>query len=173
MKRSMQKGFTLIELMIVVAIIGILAAVALPAYQDYTVRAKLAEVMITASSAKSMVGEAFQTDGLTGVAGAAGTLAAKNILERSSKYVADVVIAPLTGVITVTTAAAGTSGLPADAAGRTVVFTPNVQSLPLGTITGSIDWGCATLTNATATTRGLTGIVAGTMPAKYAPSECR
>ncbi len=52
MKRSMQKGFTLIELMIVVAIIGILAAVALPAYQDYTVRAKVSEVMLAASGAK-------------------------------------------------------------------------------------------------------------------------
>ena len=61
MKRSMQKGFTLIELMIVVAIIGILAAVALPAYQDYTKRAKVSEVMLAASGCRTSVTEVFQT----------------------------------------------------------------------------------------------------------------
>lgn len=61
--KQMQKGFTLIELMIVVAIIGILAAVALPAYQDYTIRAKMSEVVLAASGMKTSVAEAFQTYG--------------------------------------------------------------------------------------------------------------
>ena len=84
MKRSIQKGFTLIELMIVVAIIGILAAVALPAYQDYTVRAKLSEGLVGASSAKVTISEGFQADGIAGVTAAArpSTRSANN-----SKYV--------------------------------------------------------------------------------------
>ena len=62
MKRQLQQGFTLIELMIVVAIIGILAAVALPAYQDYTVRAKMSEVILAASQCRTSVSENYQTN---------------------------------------------------------------------------------------------------------------
>ena len=62
MKRSMQQGFTLIELMIVVAIIGILAAVALPAYQDYTKRAKLSEVILAASGCRTSITEVYQSN---------------------------------------------------------------------------------------------------------------
>ena len=67
MKRNLQKGFTLIELMIVVAIIGILAAVALPAYQDYTKRAKLSEVVLAASACRTTISEVYQTGSLTTV----------------------------------------------------------------------------------------------------------
>ncbi len=63
MKRSVQQGFTLIELMIVVAIIGILAAVALPAYQDYTKRARASEIVLAASSARTCVTELVQSAG--------------------------------------------------------------------------------------------------------------
>jgi len=81
----MQKGFTLIELMIVVAIIGILAAVALPAYQDYTVRAKVSEVMLAASSAKTAVSEAAATNS------AIPATTSVDVQSQASKYVESVV----------------------------------------------------------------------------------
>ena len=99
-KRSIQKGFTLIELMIVVAIIGILAAVALPAYQDYTVRAKNSEVILAASSCRTSITETVQTQPTLPAAGLWGCEAAT----ASSKYVAKIDTSAL-GVITVTSQA--------------------------------------------------------------------
>jgi type IV pilus assembly protein PilA len=97
MKRSLQKGFTLIELMIVVAIIGILAAVALPAYQDYTVKAKVSEVILAASTCRTSITEAVQTAAVLPTAvNSWGCESATS----TSKYVASI-STTATGVITV------------------------------------------------------------------------
>ncbi len=177
MKRFMQKGFTLIELMIVVAIIGILAAVALPAYQDYTVRAKVSEGVIAGSSAKSLMSEAFQTDGITGLDAAAGAFmkTAANHSSKTSKYVKSVDIATATPwTITVGIKADGNNGIPTGLDGQTITFSPNVNSAtPTATAAGAIDWACASETKVTANKRQLGNVTVGSLPAKYAPSECR
>ncbi len=181
--KNNQQGFTLIELMIVIAIIAILAAIALPAYQDYTVRSKVSEGLVGASAAKVTVVEAFQSGGLTGVQAVATEYKAGNGSTRS-KYVNDISILPDNGMITATFLATPTNGLPLGGASdmnmKTITFSPyaiapggNPLLLSNPAATGSIDWGCASATSKTATDRKLLPLAAGTVPAKYAPAECR
>jgi len=181
MKRFMQKGFTLIELMIVVAIIGILAAVALPAYQDYTVRARVTEGISLATGAKKLVETDAQT--ATELKALADTFNAQAGTKGAvSKYVSQVAIKDDTGEVTVTLNEKNIGAIPAKSQ---LVYTPYIQlggAAPVdlatalkGTDTGTMDWGCASDANAVATARGLKVITksATPLPAKYAPSECR
>lgn len=176
LSRSKQIGFTLIELMIVVAIIGILAAVALPAYQDYIVRARITEGLVQASNAKAVIGSGASVGDLNAAA------SALNNAFTPTKYVSNVVLNPVTGIVVITYNAATVGRIPTDA---TLIMSPFIQPT-LGTLLtleaaiatnrqGIVDWVCQSTTASTATARGY-GVIAqnpGTLPANLAPNECR
>lgn len=157
MKKTLQKGFTLIELMIVVAIIGILAAVALPAYQDYTVRAKASEGLIAASSIKIGVTELFANDGMAGVLAYSAEVAADQANIITDKISA-IAVDGGTGVISVTMT------MPQLGGDNVLAFTPTIAGAAItdDNSTGSIEWKCNPADSP-----------ATTILPKYLPAECR
>jgi type IV pilus assembly protein PilA len=144
-----QKGFTLIELMIVVAIIGILAAIAIPAYQDFTIRSKVTELINAAGVCKTSVAEFYQATGA--FPGAANSGCSTDGTSNSSPPT----VAAGTGVITVSAAGGLATQLTGNASGTDLTYTPTLAGAAGSAI---IAWDCKTGT---------------TIAAKYLPAVCR
>ncbi|HYL87159.1 MAG TPA: pilin [Burkholderiales bacterium] len=157
--KTLQKGFTLIELMIVVAIIGILAAVALPAYQDYTIRAKMSEVILAMSSCRTSITEVYQS-GPTTAPASDGWGCEITTASQMTKYVSavhtdvnGVVRATVQGISTVVNGSVVTL-LPLSTATTPSTFTQGSSQTLYG-------WRCGNSTDGT------------TVPTKYLPGSCR
>lgn len=165
MKRQLQQGFTLIELMIVVAIIGILAAVALPAYQDYTKRAKLSEVILAASACRTSITEVYQSNSSASLPGA-GNWGCESST-ATSKYVK-----------TVSTDAVGGVQVEVQGIGDSSIDGKFVTLIPVATGNVKIDTGASPPLNLFAWVCGNTASVGGsnlvtTVPSKFLPGSCR
>jgi type IV pilus assembly protein PilA len=145
---KMQKGFTLIELMIVVAIIAILAAIAIPAYQDYTIRAQVSEGMSLASGVKTAIAEYYQNRGAWPASNTIAGLTGSNSI--NGDFVGNVNVAGA-GVATVSYGGANASTrINTAISGKTLIFTP-------ASVGGAIEWTCLT----------------GSVDNRYRPSQCR